>query len=262
MLFDPTQDLGAVDLAQHHVGHAHRCHGVEHPPTVAVEHRKGVQVDVAVGDTGVPTEGDRVQPPGPMGLLDTLGPGGGARGVVDRCDGVLVGLPRCGLAVVPEPLGVGFLAEDPLSLTRHVGEQVGQLGIDEQRLGPAVLDDVGDLVARQAEVDRHEDPAVAAHPEERGEEPGRVVRHHGHPGPHRDSHRVHGHAHLARHVGELAVGHRGHRRCGLIGLVDHGHPFGVHRRCPIEEVVDRQRNLHACIPSRFGPGSGRKCVRS
>ena len=50
VLVDAPQDLGAVDLAQHDLGHAHGGERVGHAPAVAVEHRQRVQVDVAVAD--------------------------------------------------------------------------------------------------------------------------------------------------------------------------------------------------------------------
>ena len=50
VLLDPAEDLGAVDLAQHHLRRPEPGHRVRHPPAVAVEHRQRVQVDVAVAD--------------------------------------------------------------------------------------------------------------------------------------------------------------------------------------------------------------------
>ncbi len=45
-------------------------------------------------------------------------------------------------------------------LALDVAQVVGQLGVDEQRLGATVFDDVLDLGLGQAEVDRDEDPPV------------------------------------------------------------------------------------------------------
>ena len=47
---------------------------------------------------------------------------------------------------------------------------VGDLGVVQEDGRPGVLDDVPDLVGRQPEVDRHQDAAEAADPEERGQE--------------------------------------------------------------------------------------------
>ena len=73
--------------------------GVGHAPAVAVEHRQGVQVHVAVVHAGLPTEGRGVDPQVAVGHLDALGPSGGAARVVDGGGGVLVRLPRRRLEV-------------------------------------------------------------------------------------------------------------------------------------------------------------------
>jgi hypothetical protein len=72
VLVDPAQDLVAVDLAQHHLRHAHRGHRERHAPPVDVEQRQGVQVDVAVAHPGVPPEGRRVEPQVAVGELHAL----------------------------------------------------------------------------------------------------------------------------------------------------------------------------------------------
>ena len=90
---DARQDLLAVDLAQHDVRAAHAGHRVGHPPAVAVEHRQRVQEHVAVAHAGVPAERGGVEPAVALGQLHALGPRRGARRVVHRAGGVLVGLP-------------------------------------------------------------------------------------------------------------------------------------------------------------------------
>jgi hypothetical protein len=94
VLLDAAEDLGAVDLAQDVLGGAHAREREGHAPAVAVEHRQGVEVDVAVVDAGVPAEGGGVQPQVAVRQLHALGPRGGAAGVVDRGGRVLVGGPR------------------------------------------------------------------------------------------------------------------------------------------------------------------------
>ena len=71
-------------------GHAHGGQGVGHPPAVAVEHRQGVQVGVAVADAGVPPEDRRVGPEVAVRHLDALGARRRAGRVVDGGGGVLV----------------------------------------------------------------------------------------------------------------------------------------------------------------------------
>ena len=94
VLIDAPQDLGAVHLAHHHQPRAHRGERVRQAPAVAVEEGQALQVDVARPHPEVPPDADRVQPERAVGELHALRPGGGARGVVDRGRGVLVGLPR------------------------------------------------------------------------------------------------------------------------------------------------------------------------
>ena len=122
---DAAQDLGAVDLAQHDLGHAHGGGGVRHAPAVAVEHRQRVQVDVAVADAGLPAEGGGVEPQVAVGELHALGPGGGAARVVDGGGGVLVGLvPRLGLDAEAVELVVGRRAElEACASTSMAGER-------------------------------------------------------------------------------------------------------------------------------------------
>ena len=56
-----------------------------------------------------------------------------------------------------------------------------ELGVDVEDAGTPVLDDVGDLLRREPEVDRHEHPSEAGDAEEGGVEPGAVVREVGDP---------------------------------------------------------------------------------
>ena len=153
-------------------------HRERHPPAVGVEHRQRVQVDVAVGHAGVQREGDRVGPDVAVGDLHALGPGGGAGGVVDRRGGVLLVLP--GLrAPCPRAANRYMSSSSPMTnLCSHSTPfmRVLELGVDVEDAGAGVLDDVLHLVGREPEVDRHQHPAVAGDAEERGVEPGAVVR--------------------------------------------------------------------------------------
>ena len=125
VLLDAAQDLGAVDLAQRHLGYAAARHRERHPPAVGVEHRQRVEIDVAVGHAGVEGEGDGVGPDVAVGDLDALGARGRAGGVVDRRRGVLVGLPDARLGAV---VGVEVVV-----LADH--EDV--LGLAARRAGPS-----------------------------------------------------------------------------------------------------------------------------
>ena len=84
----------------------------------------------------------------------------------------------------------------------------GQIRVVQEDRRPGVLDDVGDLVGGEPEVDGHEDAAEAADPEERGEEAARVRAHDGHPLAVADAHVVEGQGHAPGPGLELGVGRR------------------------------------------------------
>jgi hypothetical protein len=244
VLVHPAQYLGAVHAPNDHQARAHRRQRVGDAPSVAVEERQALQVHVAGADPEVPAEARRVQPEGAVGELNALGPGGGARGVIDRGRGVLVGLPGVGLLVGPgEQGGVPHAVEEDPVRRPHPGEGVLQLGVDEQHLGAAVRHDVADLVGVQPEVDRHEHAAVAAHAVEGDHEASRVRAHDRHAGAvgHAEAIELAGHAAGAARelrVGHLAEGRRPSR------LVHQGHPVPV-ERAALEEVDQGQRNAHS-----------------
>src|ERR1700681_745889 len=94
-----------------------------------------------------------------MRQLYALGPGRGARGVVDRARGRLVPLPgrRVGSARRRgEELGVLVTVEKYPRLGRHPRQGTLQLGVDEEHRGTRVLDDVRHLVGVEPEIDRDE----------------------------------------------------------------------------------------------------------
>jgi len=99
VLFDATQNLRTVDLAQHDVLCAHSRDGVENAPTVAMELRECVKVHIAIVDAELPAERDRVQPDVAVRQLHTLRSCSGAASVVDRCSRILVVSPRNRLRV-------------------------------------------------------------------------------------------------------------------------------------------------------------------
>ena len=105
-------------------------------------------------------------------------------------------------------------------------------------------DDVGDLVVAQAEVDRHEDSAVAADPPERREQPSGIVRHHRHPATHGHAQTIEPGTHGVGQFAHATECDLAHRRRGLVVLVDERDPIGVHDKRPIEMITDRKRHLH------------------
>jgi hypothetical protein len=250
VLVDAAQDLGAVDLPDHDLLGAHAGGRVEQAPAVAVEHRQRVEVDVAVGQRRVPAERRRVDPAGTVRLLDALGAGGGAGGVVDRGGRILVGLPlgRLG-ARRPDLVVVTAQDEDVLRCGAGLGE-VLQFGVQQDDLGAAVTDDVLDLGRCQAEVHRHEDASPVRDAVERGQQAGGVVGNHRHAGALGHSQLVERRRLAARlrvqlGVRDLAPGVR-----HLVRLVDHGHSAGVDGAGAVEEVAQGQRDDHGASGRR------------
>ena len=248
MRVDAAEDLGAVHLADDDVPATHARDRVRHSPSVAMEHRQGVQVHVVVVHAGLPPEDGRVDPAVAVRELHALGPRGRAARVVDRGGGVLVGIPRLGLDALAEQFPVGFGADDEPVLRADAREGVVELGVDKQHRCAGVLDDVPHLVGVEPEVDGHQDPARSAHPEERHEQSGRIGRHDRDALTHADPEVVQGGGLGARELTHAAVGQLAERRRGLVGLVDDADPVAVHECGALQEVVDRQRHLHAGPP--------------
>ena len=136
---------------------------------------------------------------------------------------------------------------------RHGGEDVVDLGVDQEHRGLGVLHDVLDLVGSQAEVDGDEDPAEAADPEERREQAGGVGRDDGDPLTRADAQPVETGGLEPGTIGELGEGQRRPGLGRLVGLVDEGNLIGVGDLGPIEEVTDIERNEHR-FPLRLGTG--------
>ncbi len=143
---------------------SHTGDGVQHAPAVAMELRKGVQVHISIADTHVPSKHHRVCPQIAVGQLNTLGAGGGAAGVVDRCGGVFVVVPWCWVDIKGHQLVVTIGADGEGHLAFHVGESVGQFGVDEENACPTVFHDVFHFFSDESEVHRNEDAAGPRHP--------------------------------------------------------------------------------------------------
>ncbi len=120
-----------------------------------------------------------------------------------------------------------------------------------------MLDDVLDLFGDESEVDRHEDAPGPRHTEQRGEQAGRVVRHHRDPFALRDPERVEAGCETPGALGHVAVRDRAPRLGGLVDLVDDCRAVGVEQLGPAEEVVDGERNLHGANAIRLASTRGR-----
>ena len=246
---DAPEDLRSVDLAQHHVRAAHPGDRVHHPPAVAVEHRHGPQVDVAIAHAGVPAERERVDVEVAVRQLHPLRSGRRAARVVDRRDGVLAGVdPRVRLAVEPQQRGVGLAAEHEPVRRIHVGERIVELGIDEEHGRTGLLDDVADLLGVEPEVDRHDDTPVAGHREQGDEEAGAVLRDDRHALAGSDAEGVEAGGHGPGVFGDLPPRQSPPAVGGLVRLVDHTDAVAVDVLGAIEEVEDVERSLHRVVP--------------
>ena len=226
MLFDASEDLGAVDLAEDDVLPAHGGHDVGHTPAVAVEHRQRVEVHIAVAHQGVPAEGGGVEPQVPVRHLDALGAGSGAARVVDRGGGSFIGGPGSGLDALHEQ-AVGLLARDQAPRHLHIAERRLEFRVHEEHVGARVVDDVLDLLCVEAEVDRYADAPEGAGAEQEHEHPGSVVRHDRHPCAEVEAQAVEAGGHGPGQLGHAAVGEVGEGRCHLVGFVDHGNAVAV-----------------------------------
>jgi len=145
---------------------------------------------------------------------------------------------------------------------------VVELRVDEQHAGAGVLDDVGDLLGDQPEVDGHEHPAGPADAEEAGEQPGRVVADDRHPLARCDAEAVEPGCDRPRAPGDLGVGQRAPRRRRLVELVDDAGAFAVQQLGATQEVVDGEWHAHrtplalvlfvfiGIVAGMFGLGAG------
>ena len=147
------------------MGSAGRAHRPRERPPVAVEHRQGPQVAAVGVQAGVEGHRQRLEERAAVVVHHALRRAGRAAGVVDRQQRPLVGrFHRRRRRGVQQPVVLLALEHqayvDPLGdLPRGVGELVG--GDQDARAG--VLDDVGQLVDREPDVERHQHRAAHRH---------------------------------------------------------------------------------------------------
>ena len=249
MLLDASEDLGSVDLAEHDVLAAHASHRVRHAPAVAVEHGQGVEVDVPVVHTRLPSEHGGVQPQVPVGHLDALRAGRGAACVVDGGGGVLVWGPWSRFDPLEEQR-VRLVAGQQAVLHLYVTQVGFQLWVHEKNFGSRVVHDVLDLFGVEAEVDRHPDPSEGTRSIEEHQHSCRVVADHGHPRSDVEAHGVQARGHGPCQLGGPCVGEVGECRGNLVGLVDDGDPVSVDDLGPTQVVGNGQRDFHGAASCR------------
>ena len=107
-----------------------------------------------------------------------------------------------------------------------------------------MLDDVGDLLGDEAEVDRDEDAPRAGDAEQRRDQASGVVTDDGDPLAGADPQGVESGGDRPGPAGHLGVRQRAPRRRRLIRLVDDADPIRVEQLGPAQEVVDGQRDMH------------------
>src|SRR5581483_7391032 len=110
---------------------------------------------------------------------------------------------------------VGRRTERELVLALDAGERLLELGVVEQHRRAAVVDDVRDLLAVEAEVDRHQHAAEGAH-----EEAGAVLADDGDTFAVADAPFVECRRLRAGELGDAAVGEGAETTAGRVGFVD------------------------------------------
>src|SRR5581483_8913888 len=115
---------------------------------------------------------------------------------------------------------VGRRTERELVLALDAGERLLELGVVEQHRRAAVVDDVRDLLAVEAEVDRHQHAAERAHAEEAHEEAGAVLADDGDTFAVADAPFVECRRLRAGELGDAAVGEGAETTAGRVGFVD------------------------------------------
>ena len=128
-----------------------------------------------------------------------------------------------------------------------------ELGVDEQHAGAAVPDDVADLLRREPEVDRHDDPPRRRHRQQHFQQPPGVVADDRHLLALADAELVEAGLQGAAAARDVPVAHVPQGGAGWLGSSTM--PTGRRRRKlgPVEEVAGGQGHAHA-----GSPGSGRQ----
>ncbi len=261
---DRAVDRGRLDPAQADLRARLQGDRPRKAPAVAVEHRQGPQIGRVQPHVPDQDVADRVQIGAAVMVDHALGPAGGARGVVERDRLPFIGRKQrreVRIALVQERL-VGGLAEPLARLLTAAMEQVvddvdhlgpglaqrqrlldhaGKLGVGQQQLGLAVVEDVGDAVGLEPDVQGVQHRARHRHAIGRLEGCGDVGRHH------RDR--------IARpHAAP------GQRRCKFsaarpkrgigpgLGAVDPGDPLREHVGRALQKAERRERRIVGRVP--------------
>ena len=255
VLGDRGVDRGGLDPAQAHLGARLQRHRPWKAPAVAVEHRQRPEIRRVQAHVPDQDVADRVQIRAAVVRDHALGPPGGPGGVPERDRLPLVGGIEgieCGIAL-GQQLVVGQLAQ---ALARHVEHRVrhvdhqrlafalrersldhaGILGVGQQHLGFAVVQNVGDGIGLQAHVQRVDHGA-----RHRDAEMG--IDHRGHVRQH-EGDRVAGcDAAPCQRRGEAAAARAQFGVIGAPGPVDHRRAVGEHVGGPLEEAERRERHV-------------------
>ena len=166
---DRLHERHGVELAQHDVLAADHGQEVGRAPTVDVEERDNVQGNVVLGELQPDLRVQAVQVQLPVGHRHALGEAGRAAGVEQLGDLVLVDLRCEGVGRAAGQKGFVLIRGDAVGGAFHdhetwLSRQLRDYGFDdrleilveEDDLRACMADDVGDLLWRQADVDRVE----------------------------------------------------------------------------------------------------------
>ena len=247
MFLHSVEDLRTVNLAQHNVFAAHAGDCVGLTPPIAVEHRERMNVRVPITDAGMPPKCQRIGPRVAMGDLYTLRARRGARGVVDRCGGVLVWFPcgglRLAIAERCKQCGVVDPVEHNHVLNCHVFDHVVLLRVHQEHPGTGMLDDVVDLFGVQSEVDGHQYASVLRSAPEGNQELRGVWAHYRYPVTYGQTHVLESTCHTANAGIHLSIGERSNRTDSA-WLVNDADAVAVHLHGSVQKVSNGEWNLH------------------
>ena len=232
-------DARRIGRAQAHVRAADGRDGPGEAPAVAVEHRERPQVDGPSGEAVVEDVAEGVEVGAAVRAHDALRPAGGARGVVDRDQRVLVvrrAARRSARVTGGEQVLVrvawGARVVDPHHPQPREVETLQrsrERRVNQQEARARVVEDVADLGRREAHVDRHHHPAGERHAEVRLEHRRRVRAEQRDAVPGREPRRDQGARQPPAAGGQLRVGVPARP-------VDHGRPIGEDARRPVQEA--------------------------
>ena len=250
MALDLLHQGARIELAEHDVTAADHRQEMGRAPAVHVEQGHHVEDDIGFGEAE-PELGDQaVKVELAMGHRDALGQPGRAARVEQLGQVVLVdlGMEWLGRAARQQPFVL--VAGDPAGLAVEDDEgrpgsqarsdllyERQEVAMEGDHLRAGVIEDPGDLVRRETNVDRVEDGAGLEHAVVGLEQVMGVIGDERDPFAVPDSEALQGVGEAVSALAELGVGE-------LPVAVDQPDLVTEERRCPVAKIEDRQRDEH------------------